>query len=208
MSQIPNAALPSDDHGPPGPAVIACEGCGAQYALGELAPGLTASCRRCGGVVLKLPIDSLERSLALTVTGLVLLLIAATMPFMSMGIQGRVQEVDLISDQVVLIANGMIVAEGKIRKVRDEIQEHPSQYIVRCRDRDASGVAALLFAEDHVTEIKLIDDRLGMLVMTRDREQFARALGRIALDGHRIDSVVPADENVDALYEYLIGGQS
>jgi ABC-2 type transport system ATP-binding protein len=117
------------------------------------------------------------------------------------------QEVDLISDQVVLIANGMIVAEGKIRTVRDEIQEHPSQYIVRCRDGDASGVAALLFDEPHITEIKLNDDRLGLLVMTRDREQFARALGRIALDGHRIDSVVPADENVDALYEYLIGGE-
>jgi hypothetical protein len=69
-------------------------------------------------------------------------------------------------------------------------------------------VAALLVAEEHITEIKVNDDRLGMLVMTRDREQFARALGRIALDGHRIESVVPADENVDALYEYLIGGES
>jgi len=118
------------------------------------------------------------------------------------------QEVDLISDQVVLIANGMIVAEGEIRTVRDEIQEHPSQYIVRCRNSDASGVAALLFGEEHITEIKLNDDRMGMLVMTRDRERFARALGRIALDGHRIESVVPADENVDALYEYLIGGKS
>ena len=118
------------------------------------------------------------------------------------------QEVDLISDQVVLIANGMIVAEGKIRNVRDEIQEHPSQYIVRCRESDASGVAALLFREDHVTEIKLNEDRMGMLVMTRDRDGFARALGRIALNGHRIESVVPADENVDALYEYLIGGKS
>jgi ABC-2 type transport system ATP-binding protein len=118
------------------------------------------------------------------------------------------QEVDVVSDQVVLIANGMIVAEGKIRKVRDEIQEHPSQYIVRCRDGDASGVAALLFGEAHITEIKLNDDRMGLLVMTRDREQLARALGRIALDGHRIESVVPADENVDALYEYLIGGES
>ena len=118
------------------------------------------------------------------------------------------QEVDVVSDQVVLIANGMIVAEGKVRNVRDEIQEHPSQYIIRCRDRNASSVAALLFAEEHITEIKLNDDRLGMLVMTRDREQFARALGRIALDGHRIDSVVPADENVDALYEYLIGAES
>ncbi len=116
------------------------------------------------------------------------------------------QEVDVISDQVVLIANGMILAEGKIRDVRDEIEEHPSQYIVRCRD--ASEVAALLFGEEHVTEIRLNDDRMGMLVMTRDREEFSRALGRIALDGHKVESVVPADENVDALYEYLIGERS
>jgi ABC-2 type transport system ATP-binding protein len=116
------------------------------------------------------------------------------------------QEVDVISDQVILMANGMIVAEGKVRGVRDEIQEHPSQYIVRCPS--ASEIAARLFNEDHVTEIRLNEDRMGMLVMTRDREQFARALGRIALDGHRIESVVPADENVDALYEYLIGGES
>jgi ABC-2 type transport system ATP-binding protein len=113
--------------------------------------------------------------------------------------------VDVISDQVVLIANGTIVAEGKIRGVRDEIDEHPSQYIVRCRS--ASEVASRLFDEDHITEIRLNDDRMGMLVMTRDRQQFARALGRIALDGHRIESVLPADENVDALYEYLIGGE-
>jgi ABC-2 type transport system ATP-binding protein len=68
-------------------------------------------------------------------------------------------------------------------------------------------VAARLFAEDHVTEIRLTDDRMGLLLMTRDRDRFARALGRIALDGHRIESVAPADENVDAVYGYLIGGQ-
>jgi ABC-2 type transport system ATP-binding protein len=113
------------------------------------------------------------------------------------------QEVDVISDQVILIANGMIVAEGEIRNVREEIREHPSQFIIRCRD--ASHVAALLFGEDHISEIKLNDDRLGMLVMTRDRQRFARALGRIALNGNGIDTVIPADENVDALYEYLIG---
>jgi len=115
------------------------------------------------------------------------------------------QEVDLISDQVVLIANGMIIAEGTIRTVREEIQEHPSQYLIRCRA--ASGVASRLFSEDHITQIKVNDDGLGLLVMTRDREQFAQALGRIAHDGYRIDGVVPADENVDALYEYLIGGE-
>jgi len=113
------------------------------------------------------------------------------------------QEVDVISDQVVLIANGMIVAEGEIRNVREEIHEHPTQFIIRCNE--PSRVAALLFGEDHVTEVRLNDDCLGLLVMTRDRERFSRTLGRIALNGHRIDSVIPADENVDALYEYLIG---
>jgi ABC-2 type transport system ATP-binding protein len=115
------------------------------------------------------------------------------------------QEVDVISDQVVLIANGSIIAEGEIRNVREEIHEHPSQFIIRCRN--ASQVAAKLFNEDHVTEIKLNDDRMGMLVMTNNREQFSRALGRIACNGNAIDTVVPADENVDALYEYLIGGE-
>lgn len=115
------------------------------------------------------------------------------------------QEVDVISDQVILIANGMIIAEGRIRNVRDEIEEHPSQFLIRCSG--APRVASLLFERDHISEVKVVDDRNGLLVMTRDRNQFASALNDIALAGHTIESVVPADENVDALYEYLIGGQ-
>jgi ABC-2 type transport system ATP-binding protein len=113
------------------------------------------------------------------------------------------QEVDVISDQVILISNGMIVAEGQIRNVRDEISEHPSQFLVRTRD--ASRVASLLFGEEHITEVRLNDDRGGLLVLTRSRAEFSRALGRIAVGDHDIESVIPADENVDSLYEYLIG---
>jgi ABC-2 type transport system ATP-binding protein len=113
------------------------------------------------------------------------------------------QEVDEISDQVILIANGMVVAEGKIREVREEIHEHPSQFIIRCEN--APRVASLLFDGEHITEIRLNEDRGGLLVMTRDREQFARLISRIALGGDKIDAVIPADDNVDALYEYLIG---
>jgi ABC-2 type transport system ATP-binding protein len=113
------------------------------------------------------------------------------------------QEVDDISDQVILIANGMIIAEGKIRQVREEIHEHPSQFIIRCRN--AQRVASMLFLEEHIAEIRMNEDRGGMLVMTQDREKFARAISRIAQDGGSIDAVIPADENVDALYDYLIG---
>ena len=114
------------------------------------------------------------------------------------------QEVDVISDQVILIANGSIIAEGQIRNVREEMSEHPSQFLIRCRD--AGRVASLMFGEEHITEVRLHDDREGMLVLTRNREQFSYCLNKIVRDGHDIESVIPADENVDSLYEYLIGG--
>jgi ABC-2 type transport system ATP-binding protein len=41
-------------------------------------------------------------------------------------------EVDVISDQVILLSNGYVVAEGQIQNVRGEIQEHPTQILVRC----------------------------------------------------------------------------
>ena len=113
-------------------------------------------------------------------------------------------EVDLISDQVILIANGSIIAEGDVRGVRDEISEHPRQYVLRCTN--APQVASTLFAQDHVTQIQIHDDRQGLLVMTRNQEEFSRSLCEISLAGNVISSVMSADENVDALYKYLIGG--
>ena len=132
--------------------------------------------------------------------------------FKEFGAEGRhvvlsshvLQEVDVISDQVILIANGRIVAEGQVRSVREEIHEHPSQFVIRCRD--ASRIAALLFEQDHIAQIKVHDDRLGLVVMTRNRTEFSRALTRISLAGHTVEKVMAVDEDVDALYQYLIGG--
>src|SRR5450432_4809804 len=41
-------------------------------------------------------------------------------------------EVDKISDQVVLMSYGYVVAEGQIHGVRTEVKEHPMQILVRC----------------------------------------------------------------------------
>ena len=113
-------------------------------------------------------------------------------------------EVDVISDRVILIANGSIIAEGDVRSVRDEIHEHPRQYVVRCQD--PSRVASMLFDQDHITQIQIHEDQNGLLVMTRNHMEFSRALTRISLAGQTVESVIAADENVDALYKYLIGG--
>jgi ABC-2 type transport system ATP-binding protein len=112
-------------------------------------------------------------------------------------------EVDLISDQVILLSNGYVVAEGKIHGVRSEIEDHPMQILIRC---DQPGkLASQVFADDHVVEARVVDEGTGLLVKTRDPDRFYRALNRIAMSGIRIEGVSPTDDNVNSVYEYLIG---
>lgn len=114
-------------------------------------------------------------------------------------------EVDTISDQVILLSNGYVVAEGQIKGVREEMREHPMQVIIRCTR--ANALASRVFEQDHVVEVRLHADGGGLLVKTRDADRFYKALNHLALDGIGIESVAPADDNVNSLYEYLIGGE-
>ena len=72
-------------------------------------------------------------------------------------------EVDRISDQVVLVSNGYVVAEGQIQAVRGEMhQEHPLQILVRCSQ--PGTLAARLFAG-------------GDMARRQDAQRPARAAG-------------------------------
>ena len=79
-------------------------------------------------------------------------------------------EVDMMSDRVVLLNNGYVVAEGGIHGVRDEMETHPMQILIRC---DRPGVlAARMFAENDVVEARLHEDRGGLFVKTREPDRF------------------------------------
>jgi ABC-2 type transport system ATP-binding protein len=115
------------------------------------------------------------------------------------------QEVDKISDQVVLMNYGYVVAEGQIHGVRSEVKEHPMQILVRCSRPNV--VASRLFCQDHVVEAKLHPDGKGLLVRTQDADQFYLLLNRIVLDEDiAVETVAPADDDVNSVYQYLIGG--
>ena len=113
-------------------------------------------------------------------------------------------EVDKISDQVVLMSYGYVVAEGRIHGVRSEVKEHPMQILVRC---SRPGIlASRVFAQDHVVEAKVNADGKGVLIRTRDADQFYLLLNKIvAEESLALEAVAPADEDVNSLYQYLIG---
>jgi ABC-2 type transport system ATP-binding protein len=113
-------------------------------------------------------------------------------------------EVDLISDQVVLLHEGYVVAEGDIQEVRGEMESHPLQVLIRCRK--PSLLASRMFEQDSVVEVKLHKDKGGLLVSTRDVDRFFLLLNRVILDNDLgVETVTPADDDVHSVYQYLIG---
>ena len=113
-------------------------------------------------------------------------------------------EVDMMSDRVVLLNNGYIVAEGNIHGVRDEMEEHPMQILIRCDD--PAKLAAYVFAQDHVVEARLHEDRRGLFVKTRDADRFYLMLNHAVAEGKvSVESIAPVDDDLSAVYQYLIG---
>src|ERR671916_1318610 len=68
-------------------------------------------------------------------------------------------EVDMMSDSVVLLNNGYVVAEGDVHGVRDEMEEHPMQILIRC-DKPAV-FAARVFEQAEIVETTIDDRRPG-----------------------------------------------
>ncbi len=115
-------------------------------------------------------------------------------------------EVDVISDRVILLNSGYVMAEGSISGVRSELQDHPTQILVRC-DKPTE-LAAKVFAQDLVVEARMLADRSGLVVKTREPDRLYRAINRAVVDGLEVLSVAPVDDDVNSVYGYLIGGEA
>jgi ABC-2 type transport system ATP-binding protein len=101
-------------------------------------------------------------------------------------------EVDMMSDSVVLIHNGYILAEGEVHGVRDDVvEEHPIQILIRC-DRP-QALAARLFEHEHTVEARIHNDRNGLFVKTRRPDDFYLMLNKVI-----------TEQNLHAVYQYLI----
>lgn len=116
-------------------------------------------------------------------------------------------EVDMMSDRVVLLNNGYVVAEGAVHGVRDEMDvEHPMQILIRCDQ--PSLLAARMFQNDEVVEARVHDDRRGLFIKTRNPDGFYLRLNEVvALGEIEVESVAPVDDDLSAVYDYLIGSE-
>lgn len=113
-------------------------------------------------------------------------------------------EVDRISDRIVLITGGYLIAQGNIHQVRQEVRDKPMQVLIRCDQPEL--LASKMFAVNHCVEARVHSDGKGIFLRTGDIDQFYSMLNGIAAEGLiKIDAVAPADDDANAIYQYLIG---
>ncbi len=88
-------------------AYIACHECDLIHRIGPLPPGSAANCIRCGAVLYRKKVDSLDRTLAFAITGLVLFILSNTFPFLAFKIESTVQETVLLTGVKTLFDQDM-----------------------------------------------------------------------------------------------------
>ncbi len=87
--------------------LVACKDCDLLHHLGELPEGLTARCRRCGGVLRKSRRNGLERTLALALAAAILFAVANAFPFLAFEMKGQVTQTTLLTGVFDLYEQGM-----------------------------------------------------------------------------------------------------
>lgn len=86
--------------------LISCEHCASIYRRQELGPGESALCRRCGTTLWRYSGLTLSAWLALTVTAVIVFLIANAYPVAVMRVQGMVQQASLLNALIVTWQQG------------------------------------------------------------------------------------------------------
>ncbi len=111
-------------------------------------------------------------------------------------------EVESLTDRVLLIARGQLVAQGEVHEIRSMLEEHPHHVRVECdRPRelakhlvDLEGVVGVTFPADGAVE-----------VLTNDPDRTYARVGEALLEGgFRLGSITSPDATLEALFHYLV----
>ncbi len=90
----------------PEDTLIACHECDLLHRVRPIEDGAVAKCVRCGAVLYRQKRDSLDRTLALTIAGIILFAVANTFPFLAFDIKGQETHTTLITGVLDLWGQG------------------------------------------------------------------------------------------------------
>jgi len=112
-------------------------------------------------------------------------------------------EIEALTDRLLLIARGQVVAQGEMTEIRELLDEHPHHIRVQC-DRPRDLASELLAAEGGVVALHFPTEDM-LEVRTWNPDETYRAIHRVVIEGeYTLRSLTSPDANLEALFHYLV----
>ena len=113
------------------------------------------------------------------------------------------EEVERITDNILLIHKGRLLAEGRIKDIRDLIDKYPHNIFIATPG--VPELAKRLIKEDFVLSITKQEHPNGIMVQTHQPDIFYSKIAEIITEeGLEISQMTSTDDNLDAVFKYLV----
>ncbi|HZX11215.1 MAG TPA: ABC transporter ATP-binding protein [Acidobacteriota bacterium] len=113
-------------------------------------------------------------------------------------------EIEVMTNNIILIHQGKIFAQGDIHYIRDLIDAHPHMISVKCSD--PRKVASRFVNQDYILNIDFSGEEDTFVVKTNNRDKFFNRLPSIFIDENiEVSEIKSPDDNLQAVFDYLIG---
>jgi ABC-2 type transport system ATP-binding protein len=110
------------------------------------------------------------------------------------------QEIEELTDQIVVLHRGRLLAQGGIHEIRSLIDRHPQE--IRIVTSNVRELASQLAKEGEVLSLNL--EEAAVVVRTHAPAAFYPKLTRIIADGGiAIRELTSTDDNLEAVFKYL-----
>ena len=112
-------------------------------------------------------------------------------------------EIEAMTNKIVLMQNGRILAEGHISDIRALIDKHPHNVYLRCNKPRL--MASICAGFDDVASVKIEAQGESVVIETRKPDAFYSRLPGLVME-HNIDieQLYSPDDNLQAVFKYLV----
>ncbi|MAP92799.1 hypothetical protein CMK15_14750, partial [Candidatus Poribacteria bacterium] len=113
------------------------------------------------------------------------------------------QEAESLTDNILLMQHGKLVAKGKISDIRDQMDGHSHKICVICRE--LRKLAEVCVSFEDVFAVRLEENANRLIVETHRPNQFYELITKFVLENRiQIEQMYSLDNNLEAVFDYLI----
>ena len=113
-------------------------------------------------------------------------------------------EIEAMTNNILLINNGRILAEGDVYEIRELIDEHPHNVYINCDNPRL--LASILIKYEDVDSVKFDAQDGGLVIETKKPDDFYSQLPDIILGNNiKVKNLHSPDDNLQAVFQYLVG---